>query len=74
MKVTPGALHSPTLPVHPVPREIQEAVDCQKKKRENTCNLKVESYVYSPGIVRTSSPRDRVSGDPERTISGSLGA
>ena len=24
----------PTLPVHPVPREIQEAVDCQKKKKK----------------------------------------
>ena len=36
---------------------------------KNKPGLKVESWVYSAGIVRTSSPGDSALGDPERTVS-----
>lgn len=32
-------------------------------------NLKVKSYVYSLGIIRTLSPGDSISSTPEKTVS-----
>ena len=35
---------------------------------KNTCNLKVESYVYSVKSVRTSSPEGSISSSPEKLL------
>ena len=45
-----------------------------EKKKKNTCNLKVECYIYLVGFVRTSSLGKSISSDSKRTVSKEVGA
>jgi len=42
--------------------------------KKKTCNLKVESYIYLVGFVRTSSLGKSISSDSKRTVSKEVGA
>lgn len=48
--------------------------DWNKQTNKKPCNLKVESFIYLVGFVRTSSLGESITSKPKRTVSKEIGA